>query len=100
MISTLSTLCPRSRSWFTRPRACSYGSYLARMARIEVGYRMSDGAKNASGMNPPRSQCMTGSSIQSQNQDRRGSNYSTLSAMITDTSAGNTYTQMFPVMAT
>lgn len=70
------------------------------MARIEVGYRMSDGAQKGSGMNPPRSQCMTGSSIQSQNRDRRDSNYDALSAMITGSTAGNTYTQMFPVMAT
>lgn len=34
---TLSTLCPSRRSWSTRARACTYGLYLARIARMEVG---------------------------------------------------------------
>eukprot|EP00963_Diacronema_lutheri_P008950 scaffold776_cov347-Pavlova_lutheri.AAC.148 len=37
MNSTLSTLCPRRRSWSTRARACTYGLYLARIALMLVG---------------------------------------------------------------
>ncbi|CCF47250.1 hypothetical protein CH063_15714 [Colletotrichum higginsianum] len=37
MYSTLSTEWPRDLSWSTRPRACSNGSYRARIARIDVG---------------------------------------------------------------
>ena len=35
--STLSTACPSRRNWSTRPRLCAYGSYLARIARMDVG---------------------------------------------------------------
>mmetsp|Transcript_1252 Transcript_1252/g.5589 ORF Transcript_1252/g.5589 Transcript_1252/m.5589 type:complete len:251 (+) Transcript_1252:1024-1776(+) len=37
MYSTLSTEWPRRLSWSTLPRACTYGSYLARIARMLVG---------------------------------------------------------------
>jgi hypothetical protein len=37
MLLTLSTLCPRLFNCSIRPRVCSYGSYLARMARMLVG---------------------------------------------------------------
>ena len=35
--STLSVLCPSRRSWSSRARVCAYGSYRARIARIDVG---------------------------------------------------------------
>lgn len=49
------------------------------MARIEVGFRMSDEAQcGQRNVNVPRIQCMIGSSIQSQNRDRLDSSYGIL----------------------